>query len=141
MKSKIVLFLFISQSVSYASTPIIGGSSVTQSSWIAKTVVALVSQSRQGEALCTASIVAPDLVVTAAHCVTTPDRSKIQSLQLIFDSNIHQASSEKIRTVDRVLVPAEWNPRETQNQNTSDISKWEKKLSLRVMESAMLAII
>ncbi len=112
--------LFGSQALAHEG--IVGGTQVSSSDWISKTVVALVSQSAAGQALCTVSLVAPDLGVTAAHCVTSEDGSPIQALALVFSPNLSSASRDLIRSIDRALVPADWNPRGTRNQNTGDVA-------------------
>ena len=101
---------------------IVHGTQVTPKNWIAHTVVALVATNEDGQSLCTASVVAKDLVVTAAHCVTSPKPGQQSEMDLIFSSDIHHADASMIRKVDRVEVPSEWNPSESQNQDTSDIA-------------------
>jgi hypothetical protein len=56
---------------------IIGGKVVDASDSIAATTVAIVNQTPDGTALCTGSIVADDLIVTAGHCVG-PDKAKMK---------------------------------------------------------------
>jgi secreted trypsin-like serine protease len=51
------------------SDQIIGGKEVSASDPIAATTVAIVNKTPEGTALCTGSIVAKDLVITAGHCV------------------------------------------------------------------------
>lgn len=101
---------------------IIGGTVVTAQNWIAQTVVALTATSDEGEALCTASLVAKDLAVTAAHCVTPSSPSHPAVLTLLFGKNIHSVDANHTRLVDRVEVPAEWNPHASAATDTSDVA-------------------
>lgn len=51
---------------------IIGGTDVPASDSIATSTVLLVGKLREGQYICTGSLIAPDIIVTAAHCVTAP---------------------------------------------------------------------
>ena len=75
-----------------ASSSMVGGKSVAASSWIAHTVVALVASGKRGQSLCTASVVASDLAVTAAHCVTSEVRGEKLALSLVFSTHIKKAT-------------------------------------------------
>ena len=122
MKVKIIVMALLLNSSAFAATQIIGGTKVTASNWIAKTVVALVEDSSMGEALCTASLVAPDLAVTAAHCVTNPDSSPVEALHLVFATDLKKADASKIRAVDRVMIPSQWKPAGNRPKDTSDVA-------------------
>ncbi len=105
MKIKMV-FLFLSlHSMAFAEVNIIGGTKVSSADWISKTVVALVSRSESGEALCTASLVADDLAVTAAHCLASIEGDKISTLSLVFAHDLKLATPGNIRAVDNGLIP------------------------------------
>jgi len=121
MNQTVVLILFAC-APALANNSIVGGKSVSANEWIAKTVVALVSVSNQGEALCTASLVAPDLAVTAAHCVTNPGHVPVTGLGLIFNTDVKKADASSIRRIDHALVPAEWRAGGTASRNTFDVA-------------------
>ena len=104
------------------NAPIIGGKIVAQNDFIAHTVVALVARSSKSEALCTASLVASDLAITAAHCVSDPGSTEPALFSLLFNRNIHQADSNQLRTVDRVEIPAEWKTQNARENDTSDVA-------------------
>ena len=117
------LVILFAQST-WAGTPqpaIIHGSKVNTQDWIAHTVVALVSDNQEGEALCTASIVAADLALTAAHCVTNENNTP-STLTLIFSSKLKGANPNLLRAIDRVEIPAEWNPAGSSARDTSDVA-------------------
>ena len=131
MKTKIVpsllLALFSVQAQAQVKPLIIGGQQVTSTNWIAHTVAAFVATNSQGQALCTASIVANDLAITAAHCISDQGANPVQSAKgtvytLIFNTNIKDASQTTIRNVDGVEIPAEWKPDSGSDSNTSDVA-------------------
>ena len=123
MKVKISLVLLTAfSSNALAENSIIGGTVVNSQDWISRTVVALVSKSAAGEALCTVSLVAPDLGITAAHCVTSEDGSPIQALALIFSGNLKSATPDLVRSIDQAMVPADWSPRGTKDKDTGDVA-------------------
>jgi secreted trypsin-like serine protease len=71
---------------------IIRGMTVEPADPIASTTVAVVNESHGDVALCTGSIVAPDLVVTAGHCVG-PDRA---AMRLFFKTDLRQAGGKEV---------------------------------------------
>jgi secreted trypsin-like serine protease len=103
-----------------ASSNIIGGQIVPAHDFIAQSVVALVSASAASESLCTASLVASDLAITAAHCVRDQARAPRAQMILVFGNNI-RATGNVIRTVDRAEVPSQWNPL-SHGDDTSDVA-------------------
>jgi secreted trypsin-like serine protease len=105
---------------SAATQPIIGGQVVGANDFISHSVVALVSTSATSQALCTASIVANDLAITAAHCAKDQARAPQAQMDLIFNNNI-RAANPVVRVVDRVEIPTEWNPASDGN-DTSDVA-------------------
>jgi len=120
MNSKIVPFMLFASCQAFASGPIIGGSKVSSSDFISHSVVALVSTSEDGQALCTASLVASDLAVTAAHCVKDQNRAPRAQIDLLFGLDIH--SPVGVRSVDRAEVPSQWNPSSDSGSDTSDVA-------------------
>jgi secreted trypsin-like serine protease len=82
------------------STTIIGGTTVSDSNPDGASTVAIVIELGQGEAICTGSLLAEDILVTAAHCVTGEDGNTVSPAQLtlIFGSDI--------RSPNRILVKA-----------------------------------
>ena len=124
-KSISILFATLMSCPTLASVnqaEIIKGTDVGAQDWIAHSVVALISSNEQSQALCTASIVAQDLAITAAHCVTSDAPDLQSTLTLIFSRDIHGASPANFRKIDRVEVPAEWNPMGSGQKDTSDVA-------------------
>lgn len=100
----VVIHLFFSSSSQAALRPIIGGEQVIKSDVISRTTAGLVSTSALGQALCTVSLVADDLAVTAAHCVRVAPGEPRAILTLIFGRDLHAPENQK-RTVDQVEIP------------------------------------
>lgn len=120
-------FFAISADAGALSPKIIGGQTVSSNDWIAHSVVALVAANSQGQALCTASIVAPDLAITAAHCISDQGSNPVKSAvgttyTLIFSANIKQANQSNLRSVDKAEIPSEWQPSSNSDSNTSDVA-------------------
>ncbi len=71
---------------------------------LAKSVVAIVSESSQGQALCTGSIISKDIVLTAAHCVEgNPDR-----MVIVFKPNLKRAGDADKRSVRKFTQHPDW---------------------------------
>jgi secreted trypsin-like serine protease len=80
---------------------IIGGVEVPNTDIIASTTVAIISQTDQGTALCTGSIIDTDLIVTAGHCVgPSPDRMRI-----VFRENLNSRTGKVVRVTGYVRDP------------------------------------
>ena len=79
------------------SATIIGGSTVSSSDPDGASVVALVIQLQEGQAICTGSLLASDILVTAAHCITDESGRTVSASQvrLVFANDI-RSSSRKI---------------------------------------------
>jgi secreted trypsin-like serine protease len=94
---------------------IVGGSEVTSSSAsVARTgTVALTNADlfAEGKSFCTGTLVAPNLVITAAHCVTGPDGSISQEpMDIAFDTVMGRNASVT-RKIRSIAVHSQWNPR------------------------------
>ena len=118
----ILLNLATASEPCHAASPIVQGTKVTAGNRVSKTVVALIGSSAQGQSLCTASLVAQDLAVTAAHCVTEENSAQAIPLTIIFATDIHAATANQIRKVDGVRFPVEWNPAAQGAKNTADVA-------------------
>ncbi len=121
MKKVVFVLSLFSMHSSFAASPIIGGHAVLATDFISKSVVAFVSTSSQGQALCTASLVAPDLAITAAHCVKDSSPAPQAQFVLVFGNDIHKAGVET-RTVDKVEIPSQWKPNAQPEFDTSDVA-------------------
>ena len=82
------------------STEIMGGSPVSDSDPDGASTVAIVISLSQGQAICTGSLLAADILVTAAHCVTDENGGTVspKKLTLVFASDV--------RSSKRILVKA-----------------------------------
>ena len=88
---------------------IIGGTTVTATDKLTKSVVGLIlDMGNRGQALCSASIIASDLLVTAAHCVTDDNGQTVDpaSLFIVFGTDIK--TSTKVIHATGAQVPSQW---------------------------------
>ena len=129
MKYKTTLFILslALRSQAIAAPTIIVGQGVNPGDWIARSVVALVATNSRSQALCTASIVAEDLAITAGHCISDLGSSIGKdavkpNFTLFFGAEIRHLDAAHIREVDAVEIPKDWKPSSHKKQNTSDVA-------------------
>ena len=78
--------------------PIVGGEEVKASEWTS--VVAILSQDTKSTAsLCTGTLVAPRVVLTAAHCLT--DEPDLEIMRVVFGDSIYTRDETRLATVER----------------------------------------
>lgn len=88
---------------------------VTGTNYTSKFVVGLFAP-RFGN--CSGVIIAPDLILTAAHCIPPNPRS----LTVIFDTNLNTASQLNMRSVIAAKVTPYWNPTIPKDKNKGDLA-------------------
>jgi secreted trypsin-like serine protease len=74
---------------------ILHGVTVGASDPIAASTVAIINQSENGTSLCTGSLIADDLVVTAGHCVS----GKGAELSIEFTTNLSRSKGKRVRAM------------------------------------------
>ena len=79
-------------------TKIIGGEEVTESDPVAKTTVAIMGSL----SICTGSILDHDLIITAAHCLSSPSE-----MAVAFSRSVLQAGVTKARII-KAIIPKEY---------------------------------
>lgn len=99
-----------------AQPDIINGRPPVKGNMLAKSVVAIVSQMDQGEALCTGSILTEDAILTAAHCV----EGNPSKIAIIFGQNVQLAVGEEIRYAVGVGQNPKWKNGE--NSGLGDVA-------------------
>lgn len=83
---------------------IVNGSSVENKNELRKSVVALVAQRSDGEALCTGSVIDEETILTAAHCVEgNPSR-----LEIVFETRVEGAKPDRTRIADGFVQNPRW---------------------------------
>lgn len=108
-----------------SKTYIINGSEVQENSPINNSIVGIYNTKERS--ICTGSLIAHNIVLTAAHCVTP----RIQELKIIFSIDIDDAINireqdvyqEKVHSVLAVKFGPTWNPKDdTKEVDTGDIA-------------------
>jgi len=104
---------------------VVGGDDVDPDGEIAHTTVALYQQAQQGGMLCSATLIAKNVAVTAAHCV----EHGVDHMAVILGSQIASQNRDVLRVVDAEVSSA-WNPSHLGGQDAGDIAlvKFEGKL-------------
>ena len=83
---------------------IVNGKSLPPRNPVAKSVVALVSDRSEGQALCTGTILDEQNILTAAHCV---DRNS-EHIYIVFRNRLTKAMKDDVRSADDFLQLPEW---------------------------------
>ncbi len=98
------------------STNIVGGTTVSSTSLDGAGTVALVINVTGGQAICTGSLLATDIIVTAAHCVTSDTGGTVtaSNISIIFGKDI-RASNRIVVKATGVLKNTKYNPRASGN--------------------------
>lgn len=91
------------KSINTELSDIVNGKAVTLKNENSHNVVALVADKNDGQALCTGTIVAPSVILTAAHCVDDSPRS----LHVVFGLTVQKA--KEVREADKVIQHSNWN--------------------------------
>lgn len=87
------------------SDGIVRGHRAGRKNELSHSVVALVTESEKGQALCTGTLIEKDLVLTAAHCVEgNPDR-----LVVVFGAQVKAAKPENMREVVAYVQHPRWH--------------------------------
>lgn len=58
-----------------------------------------------GVSFCTATLIAPDLALTAAHCLFTQDGTRLADADLTFSAGLRNGRAEAVRSVAQSLLP------------------------------------
>lgn len=103
--------------VSGFADEIVGGVSVTDRDAIEKSVVALYRQAGTTGMLCSATLIAKDMAVTAAHCVD----QGIDGMVVIFGNDIQADAKDAVRVIGSEIQPA-WSAAHPNDQDLGDIA-------------------
>lgn len=97
---------------------VVGGVRTSSGESLGGSVVALYSETDKGGALCTATLIARDFALTAAHCV---DQGIVNNAVVIFADDIQDADREVVRVVE-AEVPREWKETHSSGTDFGDIA-------------------
>ncbi len=125
LKSSIVGIAILLGQASLCQADIVGGEGVAPEDDIAHTTVALYRQTSQGGMLCTATLIAKNIAVTAAHCV----EQGVDHMAVILGEKIESDDREILRVAD-AEISKEWNHRNLASEDAGDIAlvRFEGKL-------------
>ncbi len=65
---------------------------------------------------CTGTLIAPDLVLTAAHCLVNNDGSRVDPSKIVFMAGLLNGTQRAIETARNTATPEEYNPSSGSNQ-------------------------
>ncbi len=110
-------------------TGIIGGEAVKSTDPIASSTVSLVAMvetedGQQAEFGCTGSIIAKNLVLTAAHCIPGKEYKRV-AIAIVFHTDMQKASRAVVRYVDTYLSHPEYGAGDKRLQATIERLKKE----------------
>lgn len=114
--------------VSTSSASIIGGEKVESTDQIAKTTVALVGMIKNNkdevsQFICTGTLIAKNIILTAAHCVPKVTEENVQvGLVAVFKNDLHKASQADVRYIVDVAIHEDWGKESENGLDTNDIA-------------------
>jgi secreted trypsin-like serine protease len=83
---------------------IVNGKNVAAKNENAKSVVAIVTETSNGQSLCTGTLVSPDVILTAAHCT----EGSPQKMHIIFSNDVKKSSPKNTREADKIIQQPNW---------------------------------
>jgi V8-like Glu-specific endopeptidase len=86
-----------------------------------------------GVSFCTATLIAPDLVLTAAHCLFTRDGRRLPDADLTFSAGLRHGRAEAIRGVVHSILPEGYARR----QGDADMASVAQDIALLRLDRAV----
>src|SRR6201999_4461957 len=83
---------------------IVNGKSLPPRNPLTKSVVALVSDRSEGQALCTGTILDEQTILTAAHCVD----KESEHIYIVFRNRVTKAMKDDVRSADKFVQSPNW---------------------------------
>jgi secreted trypsin-like serine protease len=118
----VLITLLLTKSVcaaplSVMSDDIVGGSKVSDRDTISKSVVALYREEGGQGMLCSATLIAKNMAVTAAHCV----EAGTDGMVVIFGTDIKVDAQDAVRVIGSEIQPL-WSAQHSTDQDMGDIA-------------------
>lgn len=114
-------------SVAGNGSSIIGGTVVETSDVISKSTVAIVAsvvdaKGEEGQFVCTGSLIADNVVLTAGHCVPEVKEGEKAAMYVVFTTDLNKLSREQIRNVNKVVVHPKYGQEAEDGSDANDIA-------------------
>jgi secreted trypsin-like serine protease len=97
---------------------IVGGSVVAAGDPTTVSTVGIVGQTTQGQYICTGSLIAQDMVVTAAHCL---DGTQPDSIRVIFARNMQKSTADQQMPIAGYAVNSNYQGESATGPDQADI--------------------
>jgi secreted trypsin-like serine protease len=106
---------------------IIGGTVVEASDSISKSTVAIIAsiidaQGKEQQFVCTGSLIAENVVLTAGHCVPEVKEGEKAGMYIVFAMDLNKLTRNDIRSVNKVVVHPQYGAETPDGSDTNDIS-------------------
>jgi secreted trypsin-like serine protease len=109
------------------SSSIIGGDPVLTSDVISKTTVAIVlditdKDGKEAQALCTGTLIAKNIVLTAGHCAQGQAPTDKVRILLAFNSDLNKIQKTDVRIVTQVVIHPNYGKTGSDGEDMNDLS-------------------
>lgn len=109
------------------NSSIIGGTVVETSDQISKSTVAIIAsivdaKGEEQQFVCTGSLIADNVVLTAGHCVPEVKEGEKAGMYVVFTTDLNKLSREQVRNVNKVVVHPKYGQEAEDGSDANDIA-------------------